>query len=66
MARGYRFALQWLLDNDDNDWLADKEEEQSPYEHLSVCASLVADIYEKADEQVKADLRRMRAKGVKK
>lgn len=53
---GYKAALQWLIDNDDCYYL---DEEDSG---LSVAASLVADIYGKSDEKVRADLIKRRAK----
>lgn len=40
----YRDALQWLIDNDDNEWLRDDD----PI--ISVTASLVADIYGRSQE----------------
>lgn len=51
---GYKEALDWLLNNDDTDWL-DDEETGSP----SVSACLVADIYQGGDtEKVTRDLKR--------
>jgi len=52
---GYREAIQWLLDNDDCDWLDDGSDAS-----LSVTASLVADLFGKTDAQVVADLLRRR------
>jgi len=50
----YRRALAWLLDNDDTDFL----DEEVGY--LSVTASLVADLFGKLDEEVRAALLRLR------
>jgi hypothetical protein len=53
MARmGYRASLQWLLDNDDTEWL-----DSSP-DMPSVTCALVADIFGKDTETVTADLQR--------
>lgn len=51
---GYKEALDWLLLNDDNEWLIDVE-----YGSPSVAACLVADIYQGGDtEKVTADLKK--------
>lgn len=51
MARAtYRRAIEWLAANDDNEWLRDERS------FLSVTASLVADLYEKPELQLKHDL----------
>lgn len=55
--RGYRYALQWLVDNDDCHYLDDPEDTG-----LSVTASMVADIYEKPDDKVREDIKRLRGK----
>jgi hypothetical protein len=57
MARaiGYREALQWIIDNDDCDWLDDEEDGV-----ISVAASFAADIYGKTDEQIIRDLKKLR------
>ncbi len=51
---GYREALAWIVGNDDTEWLT--------HEHgqMSVTAALVADLFDKTDEQVTADLRNAR------
>jgi len=53
----YKKAIQWLVDNDDNDWvegkLIGKEGDQ-----LSVSACMVADLFAKPDAQVAIDLHR--------
>lgn len=51
MAR-YADAIFWIAANDDTQWLDD---EQSG---TSVTAALVADLFSKTDEQVRADIRR--------
>lgn len=55
MAR-YRDAIRWLADNDDNEWVDIHPDEGGGA--LSVAASLAADLFGKADEQVRADLKR--------
>ena len=52
----YRMAIQWLADNDDNEWLKDER----PV--ASVATSLVADLFGVSDDRVTADLRRAIAK----
>jgi hypothetical protein len=52
MKMGYKAALQWLLDNDDTEWLDDE------FGSISVTACLVADIYNKDQDKVIADLRK--------
>ena len=56
---GYRAALQWLHDNDDTDWLGDDVADCTP---ISVTALLVADIYDRATDEVTADLIRLKKK----
>lgn len=46
----YKAAIQWLVFNDDTDFLRD------PEPVLSVAASLVADIYGRGDSEIIADL----------
>lgn len=48
----YRDALQWLVNNDDTEWTR----ENDPI--ISVTAALVADIYDRTNEEVTADLRK--------
>lgn len=50
----YRRALQWIVDNDDTEWL-DGDQNDTP---LSVTASLVADLFGHSDDEVQKDLRR--------
>lgn len=45
----YRKAIEWLAENDDNGWLS---EDCGP----SVAAALVADLFGKADRDVRGDL----------
>jgi hypothetical protein len=52
----YRRALQWIVDNDDTDWLDGDQNDDTP---LSVSASLVADLFGHSDEKVERDLRKM-------
>lgn len=52
----YKEALRWLALNDDCEWLKDDEPA------LSVAAALVADMFEKEDNKLIADLRRVHAK----
>jgi len=47
----YKTALRWIILNDDTIWLDDG----GP---ISVTATLVADLFNKTDEQVTIDLRR--------
>lgn len=47
----YRRAIMWMVENDDTEWA----ENGDP---ISVSGSLVADLFGKDDEQVRADLRR--------
>lgn len=47
----YKDALAWVIDNDDTEWL----DENDP---ISVTACLVADIYGRTEEEVRADLLR--------
>lgn len=49
---GYRASLDWLLDNDDTDWLHDD------YGSPSVATSLVADIFGVDLDKTERDLRR--------
>ncbi len=51
----YRRALQWIADNDDNNWLRTMtDEEIIPL----VTACLVADLFGKTEEAMVRDLRR--------
>ena len=51
---GYKEAIEWLLNNDDMDWIRDEE-----YGSPSVAACLVADIYQAGStEKVTADLKK--------
>ena len=51
----YRRALQWIVDNDDTEWLDGDQNDDAP---LSVTASLVADLFGHSDEKVERDLRK--------
>lgn len=53
----YRDALAWMIVNDDTEFLAEPEPEPA----ISVTGALVADIYDRSNEEVIADLRRMKA-----
>jgi len=52
----YRNAIRWIIENDDTEWLDGKAgtAEGQP----SVTASLVADLFDKTDAVVRADLER--------
>ncbi len=52
---GYRAALRWMLDNDDTSFL-DGDDDTC----ISVTGAIVADIYDRTNEEVIADLRKMR------
>lgn len=52
-AIGYREALAWMVANDDTSWVAE------PDAPGSVSAALLADIYGKSDDEVRADLSRL-------
>lgn len=52
----YRDALAWMIVNDDTEFLAE------PEPAISVTGALVADIYDRSNEEVIADLRRMKAR----
>lgn len=54
MAR-YRDAIEWIAREDDTDFLDDTETGDEPT--LSVTASLVADLFDKTDAEVCADIR---------
>lgn len=58
---GYRETLQWLLDNDDTEWLGGTGYGGEVV--ASVTAVLVADIFGKTVEQVTADLQKRQAAG---
>lgn len=47
-AISYKAALQWIVANDDTEWL--------PEGPISVTATLVADIYGKDEDVVRRDL----------
>lgn len=53
-AIGYRAAIQWLVDNDDTEWVMQDEDQGAC---LSVTAALVADIYGVDDVKVRRDLK---------
>jgi hypothetical protein len=55
----YKQALQWMLDNDDTEFLDNEDG------CLSVTGSLVADIYGKLDGAVWEDLYKLRTKNRK-
>jgi hypothetical protein len=58
MAR-YKDAIWWIVANDDTEFLNDEEPS------LSVSAVLVADLFEKDDEVVLADLRKEKERQLK-
>ena len=51
---GYRAALRWIILNDDTEWLGDAEP------MISTTAAFAADIFDRPQEKVIADLRRMK------
>lgn len=57
----YSQAIEWIADNDDTDFL--DHEDDVACGTLSVTASMVCDLFDKTEEQVKASLRlRLRRK----
>ncbi len=48
--RSYRTAIEWMVFNDDTEWV---HEVGSP---IAVTACLVADLFKKTDEEVRRDL----------
>ena len=57
MAR-YADALDWILDNDDTDWLDHDADDACGTE--SVTAALVADLFERSTKSVREDLLALR------
>jgi hypothetical protein len=55
MRPSYRRALQWIVDNDDTEWLDGDQNHDTP---LSVTASLLVDLFGHRDEKVERDLRK--------
>lgn len=53
MAR-YQDAIEWMVLNDDTEIMHEDAEDPT----LTVTASLVADLFQKSDEQVMADVRK--------
>ena len=53
--RGYRYAIQWVVENDNCSW-ADSARVQP----LSIAASMVADVYECEDSKVRKDIKEAR------
>jgi hypothetical protein len=51
MAR-YKDAIEWIARNDDTEWVND------PNGCESVTAALVADLFNKTDEEVRDDIRK--------
>lgn len=52
-ALGYQYAIAWIAQNDDTEWLLDDPDCTSP----SVTACLVADLYGRTTEEVARDLK---------
>jgi hypothetical protein len=48
----YAAAIDWIVYNDDTEWLAAEEEA------ISVTAALVADLFGRDDDEIRADLKR--------
>lgn len=57
-SKGYAFAIDWVVSNDDTEWLPT---EGRPADPPSVTACLVADLFGKTDAEVQADLLKRRA-----
>lgn len=55
----YKQAIKWLALNDDCEWLKDYGKDDCV--SISVSAALVADLFNKSDEQVEKDLRKQYA-----
>jgi hypothetical protein len=53
----YREAVYWIAHNDDTEWIRDEEG------IVSVTAVLVCDLFDVAEDKLRADLRRALAKG---
>jgi hypothetical protein len=51
----YKNAIYWIAANDDTEWLDDENS------GISVTAALVADLFNKTNEQVTEDIRKKRA-----
>jgi hypothetical protein len=60
---GYNFALTWLIENDDCDWVAPLVRDPQCGEAPSVAACLVMDIYRRTEQQLIGDLYRELQKG---
>lgn len=52
----YRRAIEWVALNDDPEWIDNHEQFQTG---PSVAAALIADLFGKTDDQVRADLKRL-------
>lgn len=62
-AMPYMEALQWLLDNDDTEWMTDNNGyDDEAWERCSVTGSLIADIYRRSTEELTADLFALKSK----
>lgn len=55
-AMPYRHALQWLLDNDDCEWLDDSDAPGS------VTAAFIADCYGRDDAELRGDLVKLKSR----
>ena len=53
---GYREAIRWIIDNDDNEWLDDDNDPIAPI--ISVTAALVADLFDVETSRIIRDLRK--------
>lgn len=52
----YRQAIHWIVENDDTEFVNDEQ----PL--ISVAASLVADLFNKTDQQIIADIKKILSK----
>lgn len=53
-SKGYRFALDWIVLNDDTEWLPKRADDEG--DPPSVTACLIADLFGKPVETVTRDL----------
>lgn len=49
---GYKQAIQWIVENDDTEWVYDENGS------ISVTASLLADIFDRTTDEVTRDIKK--------
>lgn len=49
----YKQAIAWMVANDDTEWATATDEDQRT---ISITGALVADLFDKSDEQIRADI----------